>query len=163
VNIAILPGDGIGPEIVTEAVRVLEALELSFNTESALVGGAAYEAHGHPLPAATLKLAQDADAVLFGALARNPTTSLTFGAGSLTTVGGGATPIPYGTTLDLKEYFFTPYSLAPLTITPVGQLALRGASIDVQAGAKIDLKGGGDVFAETGIVWAGTGEADVRR
>ena len=67
-NIAILPGDGIGPEIVTEAVRVLEALELPFNTETALVGGAAYEAHGHPLPEATLKLAQDADAVLFGAV-----------------------------------------------------------------------------------------------
>ena len=67
-NIAILPGDGIGPEIVTEAVRVLEALELPFNAETALVGGAAYEAHGHPLPAATLKLAQDADAVLFGAV-----------------------------------------------------------------------------------------------
>ena len=67
-NIAILPGDGIGPEIVTEAVRVLDALELPFNTETALVGGAAYEAHGHPLPEATLKLAQDADAVLFGAV-----------------------------------------------------------------------------------------------
>lgn len=85
--------------------------------------------------------------VPFGTLARNPTTSLTFGAGSLTTVGGGATPIPYGTTLDLKEYFFTPYSLVPLAITPVGQLTLQGASIDVQAGAKVDLKGGGDVFA----------------
>jgi len=68
VNIAILPGDGIGPEIVAEAVRVLDVLELPFNTESALVGGAAYEAHGHPLPDATLKLAQDADAVLFGAV-----------------------------------------------------------------------------------------------
>jgi 3-isopropylmalate dehydrogenase len=68
VNIAILPGDGIGPEIVAEAVRVLDVLDLPFNTESALVGGAAYEAHGHPLPDATLKLAQDADAVLFGAV-----------------------------------------------------------------------------------------------
>ncbi len=67
-NIAILPGDGIGPEIVAQAVRVLDALDLSFNTETALVGGAAYEAHGHPLPDATLKLAQDADAVLFGAV-----------------------------------------------------------------------------------------------
>ena len=67
-KIAILPGDGIGPEIVTEAVRVLEVLDLRFETESALVGGAAYEAHGHPLPDATLKLAQSADAVLFGAV-----------------------------------------------------------------------------------------------
>ncbi|MBP6225096.1 MAG: 3-isopropylmalate dehydrogenase, partial [Rhizobacter sp.] len=57
-KIAILPGDGIGSEIVTEAVRVLEVLDLRFETESALVGGAAYEAHGHPLPDSTLKLAQ---------------------------------------------------------------------------------------------------------
>jgi 3-isopropylmalate dehydrogenase len=68
VNIAILPGDGIGPEIVTEACRVLEVLDLPFKTETALVGGAAYEAHGHPLPPSTLQLAKDADAVLFGAV-----------------------------------------------------------------------------------------------
>ena len=67
-NIAILPGDGIGPEIVAEAVRVLDVLDVRFDTESALVGGAAYEAHGHPLPPATLALAQRADAVLFGAV-----------------------------------------------------------------------------------------------
>ena len=67
-KIAILPGDGIGTEIVAEAVKVLKALDLKFETESALVGGAAYEAHGHPLPEATLKLAKDADAVLFGAV-----------------------------------------------------------------------------------------------
>ena len=67
-KIAILPGDGIGPEIVAEAVRVLGALELAFETETALVGGAAYEAHGHPLPDATLALARQADAILFGAV-----------------------------------------------------------------------------------------------
>ncbi len=67
-KIAILPGDGIGKEIVAEAVKVLAALDLKFETESALVGGAAYEAHGHPLPDSTLKLAQDADAILFGAV-----------------------------------------------------------------------------------------------
>jgi 3-isopropylmalate dehydrogenase len=68
VKIAVLPGDGIGTEIVAEAVRVLHALDLKFELEYALVGGAAYEAHGHPLPEATLKLAQQADAVLFGAV-----------------------------------------------------------------------------------------------
>jgi 3-isopropylmalate dehydrogenase len=68
VKIAILPGDGIGTEIVAQAVRVMDALGLPFETEHALVGGAAYEAHGHPLPAATLALAQAADAVLFGAV-----------------------------------------------------------------------------------------------
>jgi 3-isopropylmalate dehydrogenase len=67
-KIAVLPGDGIGTEIVTEAVKVLDALDLPFEMESALVGGAAYEAHGHPLPDSTLKLAMDADAVLFGAV-----------------------------------------------------------------------------------------------
>ena len=67
-KIAILPGDGIGTEIMTQALRVLEALDLRFETEQALVGGAAYEAYGHPLPEATLKLAKEADAVLFGAV-----------------------------------------------------------------------------------------------
>ena len=67
-KIAILPGDGIGTEIVAEAVKVLNTLDLKFEMETALVGGAAYEAYGHPLPEATLKLAKEADAVLFGAV-----------------------------------------------------------------------------------------------
>lgn len=67
-KIAILPGDGIGTEIVAEAVKVLNVLDLKFEMETALVGGAAYEAHGHPLPESTLKLAKEADAVLFGAV-----------------------------------------------------------------------------------------------
>jgi 3-isopropylmalate dehydrogenase len=67
-KIAVLPGDGIGPEIVSEAVKVLEALELPFEMESALVGGVAYDAHGHPLPESTLKLAKESDAILFGAV-----------------------------------------------------------------------------------------------
>jgi 3-isopropylmalate dehydrogenase len=71
-KIAILPGDGIGTEIVAEAVKVLKVIDKEFSLkmemESALVGGAAFEAHGHPLPPATLKLAMDSDAVLFGAV-----------------------------------------------------------------------------------------------
>jgi 3-isopropylmalate dehydrogenase len=67
-KIAVLPGDGIGPEIVAEAVKVLRALELPLEMETALVGGAAYDAYGHPLPEATLQLAKAADAVLFGAV-----------------------------------------------------------------------------------------------
>jgi 3-isopropylmalate dehydrogenase len=67
-KIAVLPGDGIGTEIVAEAVKVLEALDLKFEMETALVGGAAYEVHGHPLPDATLKLAKESDAILFGAV-----------------------------------------------------------------------------------------------
>ncbi len=67
-KIAVLPGDGIGTEIVAEAVKVLKVLDLPFEMEEAMVGGTAYEAHGHPLPESTLKLAKDADAVLFGAV-----------------------------------------------------------------------------------------------
>ncbi|NBX96100.1 MAG: 3-isopropylmalate dehydrogenase [Betaproteobacteria bacterium] len=67
-KIAVLPGDGIGPEIVAEAVKVLQALELPLELEWADVGGKAYETSGHPLPEATLNLAKAADAVLFGAV-----------------------------------------------------------------------------------------------
>ena len=67
-KIAVLPGDGIGSEIIAEAVKVLKALDLKFELEEAPVGGAAYDAHGHPLPEGTLKLASQADAILFGAV-----------------------------------------------------------------------------------------------
>jgi 3-isopropylmalate dehydrogenase len=67
-KIAVLPGDGIGTEIVAEAVKVLQVLDLTFELEHALVGGAAYDAHGHPLPESTLSLAKSADAILFGAV-----------------------------------------------------------------------------------------------
>ncbi|MCD9121589.1 3-isopropylmalate dehydrogenase [Cupriavidus sp. UGS-1] len=67
-KIAVLPGDGIGPEIVEQAVKVLNALDEKFEMETAPVGGAGYEAKGHPLPEETLKLAQQADAILFGAV-----------------------------------------------------------------------------------------------
>ncbi len=70
-KVALLPGDGIGPEILREAVRVLDVLRgegLPVETEEAPVGGAAYDAAGDPLPEATLALARSADAVLFGAV-----------------------------------------------------------------------------------------------
>jgi 3-isopropylmalate dehydrogenase len=67
-KIAVLPGDGIGTEIVAEAVKVLNTLDLKFEMETALVGGCAYDAHGHPLPDSTLKLAKESDAILFGAV-----------------------------------------------------------------------------------------------
>ncbi len=71
-NIAVLAGDGIGPEITAEAVTVLQAADAKFNLgltfREALVGGAAYDATGHPLPPATLDLAQQSDAILFGAV-----------------------------------------------------------------------------------------------
>ena len=71
-NILILPGDGIGPEIVSEAIKVLVCLRddygLDVDMDEALVGGAAYDAAGHPLPEATLQYAREADAVLLGAV-----------------------------------------------------------------------------------------------
>lgn len=71
-KIAVLPGDGIGPEVVNEAIKVLERLRDGFGLrveiESATVGGAAYDQAKRPLPEATLRLAEAADAVLLGAV-----------------------------------------------------------------------------------------------
>lgn len=67
-KIAVLPGDGIGPEIVAQAVKVLDALNLNLEMTEAPIGGAGYEASGDPLPADTLQLAKEADAVLLGAV-----------------------------------------------------------------------------------------------
>jgi 3-isopropylmalate dehydrogenase len=67
-KICVLPGDGIGPEITAEAVRVLKALGLKMEMEEALLGGCAVDATGDPYPEATKKLAQAADAVLLGAV-----------------------------------------------------------------------------------------------
>jgi 3-isopropylmalate dehydrogenase len=70
-NIAVLPGDGIGPEIVAQAGRVLESLRrdgLKIEVEQAPIGGAGYDAHRDPLPQSTLALARAADAVLLGAV-----------------------------------------------------------------------------------------------
>jgi len=67
-KICVLPGDGIGPEIIAQAVRVLNSLDLKFELEEALLGGAAVDATGSPYPEATQKLAREADAVLLGAV-----------------------------------------------------------------------------------------------
>ena len=71
-HIAILPGDGIGTEIVPEAVKVLQVAGAKYNIEfkftEALIGGAAYDQTGLPLPAETLKLCQQSDAILLGAI-----------------------------------------------------------------------------------------------
>ena len=71
-KIAILPGDGIGPEIMAEAVKVLDVLQtahcLTMDMQEAPIGGAGYDAHGHPLPAATLDVVRAADAILLGSV-----------------------------------------------------------------------------------------------
>lgn len=71
-KLLILPGDGIGPEIVAEAVKVISVLQIDFGLgveiEQAMVGGEAYDAQGHPLPETTLQLARQSDAVLLGAV-----------------------------------------------------------------------------------------------
>jgi len=67
-RVAVLPGDGIGPEIIAQATKVLHRLNLGLEMQQAPVGGAGYESAGDPLPPATLELAKDADAILFGAV-----------------------------------------------------------------------------------------------
>ena len=68
-KIAVMAGDGIGPEVTREAVRVLRALDLpGLELVEADVGGAAYHRHGHPLPPETLAIARSSDATLFGAV-----------------------------------------------------------------------------------------------
>ena len=71
-NIAVFPGDGIGPEVVEEALKILKIIEsklgLKISLNEAPLGGAGYEATGHPLPEASLKVAQNADAVILGAV-----------------------------------------------------------------------------------------------
>ena len=71
-QILIMPGDGIGPEIVAEAVKVLQVAQQRFGldiaTDEALVGGAAYDVHGDPLPDVSLEKARAADAILFGSI-----------------------------------------------------------------------------------------------
>lgn len=79
-KIAVLAGDGIGPEVMTEALKVLAAVSSKFGfaltTEHALVGGAAIDAHGEALPPATLALCQQSDAILFGSVGGPKWTSL---------------------------------------------------------------------------------------
>jgi len=67
-KLALLPGDGIGPEIVAQARKVLQRLGLKLEMREAAVGGAGYDAAEDPLPPATLSLAKEADAILFGAV-----------------------------------------------------------------------------------------------
>jgi len=67
-KIAILPGDGIGPEITKQAVKILDAFDLTKDIEYAPIGGSAFELHNDPLPASTLDLAKKADAILLGAV-----------------------------------------------------------------------------------------------
>lgn len=67
-KIAVLAGDGIGPEVTAEAVKVLQATGVAFEFENALIGGIAYDQKGHPLPPETLDLCKESDAVLLGAV-----------------------------------------------------------------------------------------------
>ena len=68
-KIAVFAGDGIGPEVTRQAVRVLKALDLpGLELTEGDVGGAAWRKHGHPLPEATLAIAREAHAILFGAV-----------------------------------------------------------------------------------------------
>lgn len=67
-QIAVLPGDGIGPEVMKEAIKVLEALNLDLEFEYGDIGGAAWEKHGEHLPEETVELCEKSDAILFGSV-----------------------------------------------------------------------------------------------
>jgi hypothetical protein len=75
------------------------------------------------------------------------TTSLEIAAGSLTSVSASGLSIPYGTTTDQTEWFFSPTSASRLTAPPNGVLSLAGAGVSIAAGAQVDVRGGGDVYA----------------
>lgn len=80
------------------------------------------------------------------AVAAAPTTSLTFGADSITSVSGGTLSIPFGTTVDQTDYFFTPTGLTPLEAPPAAELRLSADAVVVESGATVDLSGGGDLY-----------------
>jgi filamentous hemagglutinin family protein len=75
------------------------------------------------------------------------TASLTIEAGSLTSVSASGLSIPYGTTTDQTEWFFAPTSASQLAAPPAGALRLAGGSVSIDAGASVDIRGGGDVSA----------------
>ncbi len=82
-----------------------------------------------------------------GSLFAQPTASMVLEAGSITSVSADGLNIPYGTTTDQVEWYFTPTNSSPLTAPPAAVLHLAGASISTQSGANVDLSGGGDVYA----------------
>ncbi|OYU36050.1 filamentous haemagglutinin family protein [Novosphingobium sp. PASSN1] len=99
-------------------------------------------------PLGLIELGSSTSRLIPGSLNAAPATrSITFGAGSITSVSGTGLNVPYGQTTDLTEYYFGPGVSAALTTAPTGQLVLAGADITIGAGAKIDGRGGGDVFA----------------
>lgn len=99
-------------------------------------------------PLGLIELGSSAARLIPGSLNLAPATrSITFGAGSVTSVSGTGLNVPYGQTTDLTEYYFAPGVSAALTTAPTGQLVLSGADITIGTGAKIDGRGGGDVFA----------------
>ena len=71
-RICLLPGDGIGPEVIAQAERVLAALDLKIEFERGDIGYGAYKKHGTPLPEATLESIRSSDATLFGAVTTPP-------------------------------------------------------------------------------------------
>ena len=73
-RICLLPGDGIGPEVIAEAQKVLEALDLQIEFQQGDIGFSAYKKHGTPLPESTLEAILKSDATLFGAVTRWPKT-----------------------------------------------------------------------------------------
>ncbi|OYW16586.1 MAG: hypothetical protein B7Z39_01005 [Novosphingobium sp. 12-64-8] len=97
-------------------------------------------------PLGLLEIGSSTPLVLSSGLAP-ATQTVSFGAGSVTSVSGAGLNVPYGETTDLTEYYFKPNTNSAITTAPVGELHLDGQNITVGSGAKIDGQGGGDVFA----------------
>lgn len=98
-------------------------------------------------PLGQLTLGGNAPLVRGGLVVAPATTALTLSAGGVTSVAANGLSIPYGTTTDQVEYFFTPTVAGELSAPPAGVLRLAGARLDLAAGSTVDLTGGGDVFA----------------
>jgi hypothetical protein len=111
-------------------------------------------------PLGTLTLGANAPLLINNFAFAPATQSVALGAGSVTSVSANGLSIPYGTTTDQKEYFFSPTNASPLTAPPAASLTLAGQNVSTATGATVDLSGGGDVFAYEFVPGSG-GSRDV--
>jgi filamentous hemagglutinin family protein len=111
-------------------------------------------------PLSTLTLGGNAPLSIGGQVLAPATTRVTLLPGSITSVSANGLRIPYGTTQDQVQYFFTPTTSSPLTAAPAATLNIAGSAIDLRQGATVDLSGGGEVYAYEFIPGVG-GSRDV--
>ncbi len=130
------PAYSAGSNLTVQAAIIVQNGTLLAPVGSLTLGG------GAPL-SLTANYGSSSDPVTFAPA----TSSVTLGSGSVTSVSANGLSIPYGTTTDQTEYFFTPTNSNPLTAPPAGVLNLNGQSVTTASGAKVDISGGGDLYA----------------